>query len=46
MMDMKQVLDALKMFKEYKRMPKNETLKFLGNLKNLPEEIQVSLMDF
>ena len=27
-------------------MPKNETLKFLGNLKNLPEEIQVELMDF
>ena len=29
-----------------KRTPKNETLKFLGKLKNLPEEIRVSLMDF
>jgi hypothetical protein len=45
-MDMKQVLEALDMFKKYKKMPKNETLKFLGNMKNLPEEIQVSLMDF
>ena len=34
------------MFKKYGKMPKNETLKFLGNLKNLPEEIQVELMDF
>lgn len=36
MLDMNQVLDALSMFKKYKRMPRNETLKFLGNLKNLP----------
>lgn len=46
MLDMKQVLEALELFKKMKRMPKNETLKFLGNLKDLPEEIQVSLMDF
>lgn len=29
-----------------KRHPNNDTLKFLGNLKNLPEEIRVSLMQF
>lgn len=46
MMDMRMVLDGLNMFKEIKRMPKNETLKFLGELKDLPEEIRVSLMDF
>ena len=37
MLDMNQVLDALSLFKKYKRLPKNETLKFLGNLKGLPE---------
>ncbi len=36
MMDMKMVLDALEMFKKLGRPPKNETLKHLGNLKNLP----------
>ena len=46
MMDMNQVLDALSLFKKMNRTPKNATLKFLGNLKNLPEEIQVSLMEF
>lgn len=46
MMDMRMVLDGLNMFKKLKRMPKNETLKMLGTMKNLPEEILVSLMDF
>ena len=46
MMDMKQVLQALDIFKKHKKVPKNSTLKFLGNLENLPEEIQLSLMDF
>lgn len=36
LMDMKMVLDALEMFKKLNRHPKNSTLKFLGNLKNLP----------
>ena len=45
-MNMKIILDGLEMFKKLKRHPKNSTLKFLGNLKNLPIEIQVSLMDF
>ena len=45
-MNMKMILDALEMFKKLKRHPKNSTLKFLGNLKNLPIEIQASLMDF
>ena len=36
LMDMQMVLKALNMFKELKRQPKNSTLKFLGNLKNLP----------
>ena len=30
------VLDALEQFKKMNRMPKNQILKFLGNLKNLP----------
>ncbi len=34
------------MFKKLGRHPKNSTLKFLGNLKNLPIEIQTSLMEF
>ncbi len=46
MIDMRMVLDGLKMFKKIGRMPKNETLKLLGNLKNLPEEIRTSLMEF
>jgi len=46
LMDMKMILDGLEMFKKLKRHPKNSTLKFLGNLKNLPIEIQTSLMDF
>lgn len=46
MMDMRMVLDGLEMFKKIKRTPKNEILKMLGNLKNLPEEIRTSLMDF
>jgi hypothetical protein len=46
MMDMRMVLDGLNMFKKLKRMPKNETLKMLGTMKNLPEEILISLMDF
>lgn len=46
MMDMRMVLDGLNMFKNLKRMPKNETLKMLGTMKNLPEEITVSLMEF
>jgi hypothetical protein len=46
LMDMQMILDGLEMFKKLKRHPKNSTLKFLGNLKNLPIEIQVSLMDF
>jgi hypothetical protein len=46
LMDMRMVLEALETFKKLKRHPKNSTLKFLGNLKNLPIEIQVSLMDF
>ena len=46
LMDMKIVLEGLEMFKKLKRHPKNSTLKFLGNLKNLPIEIQTSLMDF
>ena len=46
MMDMKMILDGLSMFKKLKRHPKNSTLKFLGNLENLPIEIQTSLMDF
>jgi hypothetical protein len=46
MMDMPRVLEALDMFKRLKRHPKNSTLKFLGNLKNLPIEIRTSLMDF
>ena len=37
MMDMRMVLDGLKMFKKLGRMPKNETLKHLGTMKNLPE---------
>ena len=32
MLDMKQVLDALNIFKKHKKAPKNSTLKFLGNL--------------
>jgi tetratricopeptide (TPR) repeat protein len=36
LMDMKMVLEALEMFKKLNRHPKNSTLKFLGNLKNLP----------
>lgn len=46
LMDMNMVLKALDMFKKLKRHPKNSTLKFLGNLKNLPVEIQTSLMEF
>ena len=46
MLDMKQVLDALSLFKKHKKVPKNATLKFLGNLEGVPEEIQLSLMDF
>lgn len=46
LMDMNMILEALNIFKELKRHPKNSTLKFLGNLKNLPEEILVALMDF
>lgn len=46
LMDMNMVLEALDMFKKLKRHPKNSTLKFLGNLKDLPVEIQTSLMDF
>jgi hypothetical protein len=46
MMDMQMILDGLEMFKKLKRHPKNSTLKFLGNLKGLPIEIQTSLMDF
>jgi len=45
-MDMRIILEALDMFKKLQRPPKNSTLKFLGNLKNLPVEIQTSLMDF
>ncbi len=37
MMDMRMVLDGLNMFKKIGRLPKNETLRMLGNLKNLPE---------
>ena len=43
---MRMILNALDQFKKMNRMPKNATLKFLGNMKNLPEQIQVSLMDF
>ena len=46
MMDMPMVLEALAGFKKINRHPKNSSLKFLGNLKGLPEEIQVSLMEF
>lgn len=46
LMDMNMILEALEWFKKLKRHPKNSTLKFLGNLKNLPEEIVASLMDF
>lgn len=46
LMDMKMVLDALEMYKKIRRPPRNSTLKFLGNLNNLPIEIQTSLMDF
>ena len=46
LMDMNMVMEALDIFKKLKRCPKNSTLKYLGNLKGLPEEIQVSLMDF
>jgi hypothetical protein len=46
MMDMQMVLDGLNMFKKLKRTPKNATLKMLGTMKNLPEEILVSLMNF
>ena len=37
LMDMNQVLEALELFKKIKRPPKNAPLKFLGNLKDLPE---------
>ena len=43
---MRIIIDALEMFKKLGRPPKNQTLKHLGNLKNLPEEILTSLMDF
>ena len=46
LMNMHMILEALSIFKQMNRHPKNSTLKFLGNLTNLPEEIQVSLMDF
>ena len=46
LMDMNMVLEGLNWFKKLKRHPKNSTLKFLGTLKNLPEEIVASLMDF
>lgn len=46
LMNMHMVLEGLDMFKKLKRHPKNSTLKFLGTLKNLPIEIQTSLMDF
>ena len=36
LMNMQMILEALDMFKKLKRHPKNSTLKFLGNLKNLP----------
>lgn len=36
LMDMNMILEGLDMFKKLKRHPKNSTLKFLGNLKNLP----------
>ena len=35
-MNMRMILDGLEMFKKLNRHPKNSTLKFLGNLKNLP----------
>ena len=37
MMDMPMILEALEAFKKLNRHPKNSTLKFLGNLKGLPE---------
>jgi hypothetical protein len=37
LMNMQMILEALEWFKKLKRHPKNSTLKFLGNLKNLPE---------
>lgn len=43
---MKQVVEALKLFVKFQRMPKNSTLKFLGTLKDVPEEIQAALMEF
>ena len=46
MMDMRMILEGLELFKRLGRHPKNSTLKFLGNLKGLPIEIQTSLMDF
>lgn len=46
LMNMPMILEGLDWFKRLKRHPKNSTLKFLGNLKNLPEEIVASLMDF
>lgn len=46
LMNMHMILDALQFFKKLNRHPKNSTLQFLGNMKNLPEQILVSLMDF
>jgi hypothetical protein len=46
LMNMTMILEALTIFKKLKRLPKNSTLKYLGELKGLPDEIIVSLMDF
>jgi hypothetical protein len=46
LMDMKMIIEALNTFKKLKRLPKNSTLKYLGELKGLPEEIVDCLMDF
>ena len=46
LLDMDRIIAALQMFKQMKRMPKNKHLQLLGELKDLPVEIQAELLDF
>lgn len=46
LMDKDRIVKALEILKSIKRMPKTKHLKFLGELKGLPVEIQAELIDF